>query len=285
MKEDHTMIRQCILGVGLLLLVSQAPAQKPSFEVSSVKRNMSGLAGGTIGPKGDRFLATNLTLMNLLMYAYAPPNGRFLKAQIVGGPDWANTDHFDIQAKPEGNAPILPNEETKAMLQSLLEDRFQLKAHRETRDLPVYDLILIKGGPKLSADQTPPDPRQGFINFISSGDPVQPLPRGAMRIITGPSGTTLNGTAVSISKLMSLLQGRSDRIIVDKTGFNGLLDFHLEFSELELRQDPGAAARDAADPALPSLFTAVEEIGLKLESAKAHLEVLVIDSAQKPSED
>ncbi len=274
------MIRQGILGVGLLLLVWRGSAQKPSFEVTSVKLNTSGRDGGTIGPKGDRLVATNVTLKTLLSYAYLPPNGLLLNSQIVGGPDWANTDHFDIQAKPEGNAPVLPNEPTKTMLQSLLEDRFQLKAHQETRDLPVYSLVLVKSGPKLSADQTPPDPRQSFISFVSSAEPVGPLPRGAMRIITGPSSTTLTGTAVSISKLVSLLQGRSDRVIVDKTDLSGLLDFHLEFS-----QDLGTASPDAGDPALPSLFTAVQEIGLKLESAKAPLEVLVIDSVQKPSED
>jgi uncharacterized protein (TIGR03435 family) len=166
------------------------------------------------------------------------------------------------------------------MLQTLLEDRFQLKAHRETRDLPVYDLVLVKSGPKLSADQTPPDPRQGFISFVSSGDPLQPLPRGAMRIITGPSSTTLTGAAIPISKLISLMQGKSDRIIVDKTGFNGLFDFRIEF-----RQDLGSEPPDAGSPALPSLFTAVQDLGLKLESAKAPLDVLVIDSIQKPSED
>jgi uncharacterized protein (TIGR03435 family) len=273
------MVRQCTLGLGLLLVISQAPAQKPAFEVTSVKRNMSGLDGGTLGPKGERFIASNVTLKNLLSYAYSPSNAQFLREQIIGAPDWANTDHFDIQAKPAGNAPVLPNEETKAMLQSLLEDRFQLKAHRETRDLPVYNFVLFKSGPKLSADQTPPDPRQGFISFVSSGTPVQPLPRGAMRMITGPSSTILTGTAVSISKLVSLLQGRSDRIIVDKTGFKGLLDFQLEFSENR------GGAQDATDPALPSLFTAVQESGLKLEPAKAPLEVLVIDSVQRPSED
>jgi uncharacterized protein (TIGR03435 family) len=275
------MMRQSILGVGLLLLVWRGLGQEPSFEVASVKPNTSGRDGGTIGPKGDRLIATNVALINLLMYAYSPPSGQLLRQQIIGGPDWANTDHFDIQAKPEGNAPVLPNEQTKAMLQSLLEDRFQLKAHRETRDLPVYNLVLVKSGPKLSADQTPPDPRQAFIYF---GERLEPLPRGAMRMFTGPSGTTLTGNAISISQVISLLEGKSDRVIIDKTGFDRLLDVRLEFSELDLRHDLGAAAPDAGTPAFPSLFSAIQELGLKLESAKAPLEVLVIDSVQKPSE-
>jgi uncharacterized protein (TIGR03435 family) len=272
-------MRQCVLGVGFLLLASQGSAQKPSFEVASVKPNTSGRDGGTMGPRGDRFFATNVTLKNLLVYAYSPPNGQFLKQQIIGAPDWANADHFDVQAEPEGNAAVLPNEQTKTMLQSLLEDRFQLKAHPETRDLPVYNLVLIKGGPKLSADQTPPDPRQGFITFASPGAQLEPLPRGAMRMITGPSSATLTGTAISLTKVLSLLQGTSDRIIIDQTGFNGLLDIRLEFS-----QDLGAVSADADTPALPSLFTAIQELGLKLEPSKAPLQVLVIDSVQRPSE-
>jgi uncharacterized protein (TIGR03435 family) len=278
-KEDNKVNRQCLLSVSLLLLVWRASAQKPSFEVVSIKPNMSGKDGGSMGPRGDEFFGTNITLRNLLVYAYSPPNGQLLRPQIIGGPDWTNTDHFDLQAKSGGNARVLPGEQTKTMLQSLLEDRFQLKAHRETRDLPVYNLVVVKSGPKLSADQTPPDARQAFIMFGAPGESVDPLPRGAMRMITGPSSTTITGIAIPISKVITLLQGRSDRIVIDKTSFNGLLDVHLEFS-----QDLGTASPDAANPASPSLFAAIQDLGLKLESAKAPLEVLVIDSVQKPSE-
>jgi uncharacterized protein (TIGR03435 family) len=272
------MIRQSTVRLGQFLLLCQVLiAQKPSFEVASIKQNVSGSEGGSMGPQGDRLVATNMTLTNFLSYAYGPARGQLLKAQIIGVPDWANTTHFDIQAKLPGDARSLPIEQTKVMLQSLLEDRFQLKIHRETRDLPVYNLVLVKGGPKLSEDQTLPDPRQSSINFVSAGEESGALPRGAMRMITAPSGITLLGTAVPIAKVVNLLQGRSDRIIVDKTGFNGLFDIHLEFSP-----DLGAAA-PGTEIGL-SLFTAIQDIGLKLESAKAPLEVLVIDRVQKPSE-
>lgn len=97
-----------------------------------------------------------------------------------------------------------------------------------------------------------------------------------MKMVTGPSTTTLTGSAISVSRLISLLQGKSDRIIIDKTGFSGLLDVRLEFN-----QDLGAASLESSSP---SLFAAIQELGLKLESAKAPLEVLVIDSVQMPSE-
>lgn len=102
------MVRQSILGAGLFLLVWPALAQKPSFEVASVKPNVSGRDGGTLGPRGDGFFAINLTLENLLLYAYAPPDETLLKPQIIGGPEWINVDHFDIEAKPAANAGTVP---------------------------------------------------------------------------------------------------------------------------------------------------------------------------------
>jgi uncharacterized protein (TIGR03435 family) len=271
------MTRLCTVASGLFLWLGTTMAQRPAFEVASIKQNKSGRDGGSVGPRGDRLAATNVPLNALLSYAYAPAKGVLLKTQIVGAPDWAGTDHFDIQAKLEGEARTLPIEQTKLMLVSLLEDRFQLKAHRETRDLPVYNLVLIKRGPKLSADQTPPDAARSFIEFTSKGREMAPLPRGAMRMNTGDSGTTLSGTAIPVSRIVSLLQGQSDRMILDKTGFTGLVDIHLEFSQ-------PAATSQPAESAAPSLFTAIQDIGLHLESARAPIEILVIDSVHKPSE-
>lgn len=166
------MTQLCITASGLFFCLGAALAQRPVFDVASIKSNTSGQDGGSVGPRGDRLVAANLPLRALLSYAYAPANGALLRTQIVGAPDWADTDRFDIQAKMEGaelegHARTLPVDQSKLMLQSLLEDRFQLKAHRETRDLPVYNLVLIKRGPRLSADQTLPDPAQSFTQFTS----------------------------------------------------------------------------------------------------------------------
>jgi uncharacterized protein (TIGR03435 family) len=268
-----------VLSVGLVLYaIYGAFAQSvtsPAFEVASIKPNTSGSDGGSIGRRGDAFAATNVPLTALLDYAYGPPGGSLLKEQIIGAPEWANTDRFEVQAKLPRDGVAATIERTKQMLQSLLQERFQLKAHRESRNLPVYNLVLIKKGPKLSMDQTPPDPRQRFIQFSSSRDQQATLPRGAMRLITEASGVTLSGTAIPVSQVVSLLQGRSDRMIFDKTDFSGLFDIHLEFS-------PTATTSVTAESDV-SLFTAIQEIGLKLESAKAPVEVLVIDSVLKPS--
>jgi uncharacterized protein (TIGR03435 family) len=141
----------------------------------------------------------------------------------------------------------------------------------------VYHLVVNKGGPKLSADQTPPDPRQSAIIFDSEGLSSAALPRGAIREGRTASGTTLSGTGVSVSLLMSLLQGQSDRIIVDKTDVKGLLDVQLRFTDAR-------GPEQQADSTAPSLFTAIQDLGLKLEPAKALLEVVVIDRVQKPTE-
>jgi uncharacterized protein (TIGR03435 family) len=273
------LIRPSVLGVGIVFLACHCAAQRPSFEVVSIKTNHSGSLNGGLGPQGSRLVGTNVNLNTLLLYGYSPRGGRMLDAQILGEPNWARSERFDIEAKAEGDARIMPGEQTRAMVRSLLEDSFQLKARRETRDLPVYNLVLAKTGPKLSADQAPPDPRQASIGFATQGDPQSPLPRGALRMVNGPTATVLTGTAISVPNLIALLQSKSDRILIDKTGFAGLLDVQLTFVP-DLAIDANALGT-AADSA-PSLLMAIQDIGLKLESAKAPLEVLVIDSVQRP---
>jgi uncharacterized protein (TIGR03435 family) len=292
--RQHTgkfVLSLAVITTAPIPLLSQTlPTQKPSFEVVSVKLNRSGQDGGSIRPSGDRLIATNVTLKNLLNFAFRPSKGQFLNQQIIGGPAWIDTDRFDVQAKLEGGGPSLPPEQLRDMLQALLEDRFQLKARRDSRELPIYNLVVTKGGgPKLSQDQTPPDPRQGFIRFISAGEHQQsdPLPRGAVRVVRGPSSSTLSATAIPISLLVNLLQGQSDRIVIDKTNVKGLFDVNLHFTNarfIDSTAAPTPGLETPSDPFGPSLFTAIQELGLKLESGKSPLEVLVIDSVQKPSE-
>ena len=174
------------------------------------------------------------------------------------------------------------------MVQSLLEDRFQLKAHREKREVPVYELVVAKGGPKikLSEDQTAPDAQQSGITFATGEEEdFRPLKRGAMRLTTGYLNRILSANAVQISTLVTLLQSSSDRIILDKTSLTDRFDIHLRFHHdnnfvIETPNGPVSPW----DPPAPSIFTAIQELGLKLEPAKAPLDVVVIDSLQKPSE-
>src|SRR5207249_420833 len=220
----------------------------------------------------------------------------------------------------------LSQDQMQLMLQSLLEDRFQLKVHSEKREVPTYNLVVAKNGPKmkLSEDQsrpipqgTPPPPpctppsatdaTAGQRGIPPPFDPRGPTPRGVTRMSGSPSGgMTMTATAVPISTLVNMLQGWAGRPIIDKTDLKGLFDFKLQFSPEGLPNlptpfgpipgpgpgpggGPAGNAGPTAPPALasdpaPSLFTAIQELGLKLESTKGPVEVLVIDSVQKPTE-
>src|SRR5205814_1221464 len=163
-------------------------------------------------------------------WAYRPPEGGpifYNDYQIIGSPEWIQTDRFSIEAKAEGDARQVPAEEMRLMVQSLLEDRFQLKVHQETRQLPLYDLVIAKGGTKmkLSEDQTPPEPAQRGQRGQRGQTPSAPVRgRTVVDINATPSGSfnvALTGTAVSIPVLVNRLQETADRPIVDKTGLEG----------------------------------------------------------------
>jgi uncharacterized protein (TIGR03435 family) len=194
-------------------------------------------------------------------------------SDIIGAPDWTDRDAFDIQAKADTSIPSSP-EQMRLTIQSLLADRFQLKAHWETREMATYNLVAAKGGIKLklAEDQTP----IGLDN----------QDRGVVRTIAKPSpaGILLNmsGKALPIDTLVSALQSYAGRPVFDKTGLGGMFDVTLQFF-LESSNPPQQTT--ASDPSGPILATAIEEqLGLKLESAKGPVEVLVIDSLQRPTE-
>jgi uncharacterized protein (TIGR03435 family) len=276
------MIREYILVGAFLLCGQETLAQKPAFEVVSIKPNNSGMANAGMGPRGEFFVGTNVTLKTLLIYAYSPLRGQIMNGQFVGLPNWADTDHFDIEAKPGGSARVVPSEQLKTMVQSLLEDRFRLRLHREIRNLPVYSLVVARKGPTASKDQTPPDPRHAFISVGGEAEPKS-LPRGTLRKIKEKTSTKVIGRAVTIPTLILLLQQESDRMIIDNTDFHKLIDVSLEFSNDLAPDSPARGFEDTFDQQVRSLFTAVQDIGLTLKPAKALLQVLIIDSVLRPS--
>ena len=276
-----------IVAIATLQLESQTPAQKPAFEVASIKRNLSPQAGGGGGPRGDRFVMRNVPLATLVNFAFRPRNGQLFSQQIVGGPDWIRTDRFDVEAKIGDHAASIPYDQVQLMVRSLLEDRFQLKWHREMRELPVYNLVVAKGGLKMrpSGDQSPPDPNHADLFFDSIEARSAPLPRGAVRLATGPDSSALIGNSTRIASLVTLLQGQADRIVFDRTDLKGLFDFDLLFSnEVKAPRAANDGALDSGGQTAPSLFTAIQELGLRLDPSKAPLEVFVIDSVQHASE-
>jgi uncharacterized protein (TIGR03435 family) len=264
---------------------------------------------------------TGANLRMLLQISYGRiAAGPGPQIQIVGGPTWMDSDRYDIQAKADCSGGKLSNEQTQLMMQSLLEDRFQLKAHKETRELPVYNLVVGKDGPKLkaSADQTPTafasgpptpcDPDAAKFNLPplpppprGGGPGVLPdlsgMPRGAMFMMMSPTGMTMVTNGVPIANLVGMLSQQVGRPVFDKTDLKGLFDFKLTFSPEGIQNPfgggpPGGGPpigglsttpNNSADP-VPSIFTAIQELGLRLESTKGPVEVLVVDSVQKPTE-
>jgi uncharacterized protein (TIGR03435 family) len=256
--------------IGFVLLgsigLAQGTASEPKFAVASIKKNPDGGEnGGAFIQPGGRFGARNVTLRFLIRGAWDVKD-----FQISGGPPWINADRFDVTAKaPEDSRG---SEQMRPMLQALLADRFGLVLHRETKELPVYELVPAKGGLKLTT------PRDGSC---ATRDPKIPRPREAMpfcdNIRTGKG--RLEAYGVVMSRLAAALSDATGRTVVDRTGFTGIFDGHLEFSPEEVTSGP------APDSSGPSIFTAVQEqLGLKLESAKGQVEILVIDHAEKPSE-
>jgi uncharacterized protein (TIGR03435 family) len=296
------------------LLSQTAPAQKKaSFEVVSIKPRTPGTFGGSFGPRGNTFSMSGATLRTLLMYAYRG-NTPLLASQIISAPNWWETERFDLQAKADCSGGPISGNQLQLMVQSLLEDRFQLKAHLETRELPMYNLVVGKDGPKIkrSEDQTPtaspavtnppalcgppPPPVDAAAAQRPRFDPNGPLPRGSVMMsgrltAAGRAANTIQGSAVGISTLVNVIVSDAGRPVIDKTGLTDLFDFRLEyggeapagFSGFVPPPDSAGANATASDPT-PTLTSAIQQLGLKLESTKGPLDVLVIESVQKPTE-
>lgn len=218
---------------------------------------------------GRRLSAVGLTVKALVGTAY-----RVRDFQIFGGPSWANSDRFDIEAKAEAVTDMTP-ERMPLLLQSLLADRFQLKIHTETRELPVYDLVIGKNGPKLRAVPDPEPPVPGTPE-------LPPLRPGAFQWRMGD----MSGSTVPFDRFVGALSILLGRPITDKTGLTGFFEIKLQWApDVGQGDGPLQPLPSPVDPSGPSLFTAIQEqLGLRLESTKGPVEVIVIDSVQKPSE-
>jgi len=246
-----------------------AAESRPTFEVASIKLNKAntpvdmGVGNGQGG-------GHNVTLKALLAFAYRLPD-----FQISGGPGWAGSERFDVEGKAQDRAA--DPDRLRRMLQSLLEDRFQLKLHRETKAAPAYALLIAKGGPKIkrSQDQTSP--------AVNGPAPPGAGPNhGAMRL----GASSLIGNAVMLSLFTRLLSQRLDRPVIDRTNLTGRFDLQLQWSPEvgEPLYGPGGNPLPPGDPSGPSIFTAIQEqLGLKLESIHMPVEFLVIGHAEMPS--
>jgi uncharacterized protein (TIGR03435 family) len=235
-----------LIGIAISLApMAQQHSAKIEFEVVSVKPADPSAPGHMSQVTPGGFRGQNLRLFELIMTGW-----RVNRDQIVGGPNWMDTAGWDIDARFPAGAS---HSQFPQMIQAMLADRFGLVHHRETRVLPVYELTVAKSGVKLHAG--------GGQGGMSAGP----------RLIRYDSGT--------MGQLASQLSSYLGHEVIDRTGLTGQYAINLSFAPV----DPGGAADGASDPA-PSIFQALQDqAGLKLESTKGPVEVLVIDRAEKPT--
>jgi uncharacterized protein (TIGR03435 family) len=283
------MPKTCMaFGWACLAMVASALGQSVSPTPADVR-----LEAATIKPTGaqpsqpprapDLFTRGNITLRQLMIYAYDLPVFR-----IVGGPAWADNLRFDVAAKM--SAPSSPAR-MRPLVQRVLEDRFALKLHRETRELSTYEMVLARGdrrlGPRLKPSTADCEP------FLSGQRPMSESPtvthdstRGsttvplcALSVSVGGSVRTPRLAGVRMPRIAELIERTLNRVVADKTGLDGTYDMELSFLD-----DNVPPLFRSGTPEAPALLTAVtEQLGIRLTPSRAPVEVLVIDAATQPS--
>lgn len=267
----------CFVAVISTAVAAQSP---PTFDAASVKVNRSGVAGGRFGGQPGQVQVTNYTLRDIIRNVY-----NLQPYQLVGGPSWITADRFDIIARaPEGAPPARMME----MMKTLLADRFTLRVHTETRTVPIYALVLARPDGKLGPKMTPAAVDCAALRAARERgeNPAMPPPTGNRpacgmntafgRMVAG--GYELRDVARNLANAVG-------RMVVDRTGLTGAYDLEMTWTPDQLPPGADAASTPAFDPNGPSLFTALQEqLGLRLEATTGPVDVLVIDGAERPSE-
>jgi len=263
------------LPAALLLAATITHAQSPSpqsplqFDVASIRQNLSDHTARShiiSNPADSHLTVINVPLKSLLQFAFALPDAR-----ILGGPPWLATSKWDIEARADASVDAqlhaLPSTQARLlkqqMLQALLADRFGLVTHTETRDLPVYTLVLAKGGPKFSPSQT-----------------------GGTTIDAGRGKLHIQGSDHTLTLLADALGKILGRPVLDQTALEGRFDLTLQWTPEDEAAPQAPPAPNSTSPSntFPTLPTALQEqLGLKLQSTKAQIEVLIIDKATLPT--
>jgi uncharacterized protein (TIGR03435 family) len=258
------MFVSLITGLALAQSTTKVP-DTLRFEVASFKPSPAGGRGGQIRPAqgGKRYEATNCPIRLMIQVAY-----RLKPEQIVGGPDWINTDLYEMNGVAE--KPSNPDE-LHTMLMNLLVDRCQLKFHHDTKDMAAYVLSAGKDGPQK---MTPHDPTNTGDIWIDQN-------------IQGAVKVTMNATYVDKNYFAFRLGQLMDRPVVDQTGIKGSFDFKLNYTrDLPPGVPEGAQINgEPIDTSGPTVFMALkQQLGLELKAQKAPVDVIVIDHMVKPSE-
>jgi uncharacterized protein (TIGR03435 family) len=253
-----------LVVAGLLLLVAPSASSQASaptvaqFEVASIKQSAPDRDEIRIDIEGRHFNTQNTTLNYLIQFAYGLHVG-----QVIGGPEGREAERYDIAAEAEGEAQI----PWKPMLQELLTDRFKLRFHREQREKSTLTVVIAKSGLKLTKNASDPAGHPDFSHSNGEGKIV--------------------ATNATIAEFAGMLQDYvfRDQLVVDQTHLTGRFDFALEFTPDQSEYRGRFADRPLRNDSPPGFFTAIQEqLGLKMESAKVPIDVLVIDHFERPSE-
>jgi uncharacterized protein (TIGR03435 family) len=242
--------------------VVQTAAARETFDVASIHINNTETDGHhhiVNDPAESHFRTVNLATRDLIQFAYGLPD-----SQILGGPAWLDSTMFDIDAKSDplvdAQLHALPIDQARhqkqLMVQVLLADRFQFKAHQETRQLPVYALVIAKDGPKFKPSEingTTIDSGRAHLHIAGSNDTISILARELAQVL--------------------------GRVVLNQTGLNGRYDLSLRWTP-----DDTAASAPSSPDVPPGIFTAIQEqLGLKLESTRGPVPVLVVDNVEMPT--
>jgi uncharacterized protein (TIGR03435 family) len=301
----QTHVSSSTIGIALIagalatsaLLAQTESAEQPKFEVASVRANTSGNVGGSVKPEpGGRFTVVNMPLRNLIINAYGLQG-----TQLLGAPDWIASERFDIAAKADGDLgpPVSRDGPSRLQLlmRSLLAERFKLSVHREKREMPIYELVLARRDGKLGPELRPSsiDCRAIIDARKAQGQKPEPpkageRPQCGARVGFGE----LAAGGQPLFELIALLSSTVQRNVVDRTGLSGNFDIYLRWTPDQLPRRPAGTPADQPfrmngleiDPNGPSIFAALQEqLGLKLESTRGPVDVLVIDHVERPSPD
>jgi uncharacterized protein (TIGR03435 family) len=263
-----------------LIAASSAAQNERKFDVTSVKRNNSGDDGVSMTPTPTGIAWNNATLLMMMRQAY-----RVQDFQIVDGPSWLNTARFDVVAKADAS---VSQQDLRLMLRALLVERFRLAVHNETRQLPVYALVLARSdgkfGPQFRAPSDCVPPLQNQSTSPQINQRTNSPPQCDNKVLPG-NMSSRGVTMLALTVNLSVFVGRT---VIDRTGFTGMFDYDLRWTPDLPPQSRGTSppGGSAADPNRPSLFTAVQEqLGLKLESTKGPVNVLIVDHVELPTPD
>jgi len=247
--------------------VRMAANANPTFEVATIKPSDPARPGKLFTVRGRDVVTINTTVNDLITMAY-----NLHVKQVTGGPSWLDSEKYDLTGRPD--VPGQPSvAQIKTMLQKLLTDRFQLKFHREQKELAVYAITVAKTGVKIAKSEGDPNGLPGL--FFGGGGPG--------------GGVNFNVRNATLAEVANTLQGSVlDKPVVDQTGLAGKYDFIVKFTpdpgQMAAFGGPGAPPPAANPDAPPDLFAAfTQQLGLRLETSKAPVDVLVIDKIEKPT--